>query len=281
MRSRVLVSDSRAARRLAPRVLAGASVALALAACTSLTNTNPEPNRYGSVSVIAKNAAGGRATAKATAIFFEAYTAAVPSSVLQQTDQCVYATVDTNPTVTKGVKQAGASVSLGVAGSSYSMPYDGNLFRYSTPDASPISYGRGDVVQATIPGDAAVYPASSISVKLAEPLIPGPIAVPTGTTPMAFTWNAPETSDTTSAIILSLRYANPATSTFGNEQIYCALKDDGAHQLPTSALQAFLASPNDKRSLIMTRWRTREVSVDGRTILHIATSVDTTLKFTP
>jgi hypothetical protein len=118
-------------------------------------------------------------------------------------------------------------------------------------------------------------------VKLAEPLIPGAITVPTTTAPMVFTWNAPEPSDTTSAIILSLRYANPATSPYANEQIYCALNDDGTHQLPTSALAAFLASPNDKRSLVMTRWRTREQAVDGRTILHIATSVDTTLKFTP
>jgi hypothetical protein len=271
----------RIAKRIATRVVARASAVVALAACTSLTSTNPAPNRYGSVSVIGKNAANSRASAKATAIFFEAYTAAVPSSVLQQTDQCVYSTVDTATTVTKGVKQAGTSVSLGVAGSSVSMPYDAGLFRYATPDASPFSYGRGDVVQATIPGDPAVYPAASISVKLAEPLVPGTITVPTGTTPMVFTWNTPETSDTTSAIILSLRYANPATSSYGNEQIYCALKDDGVHQLPTTALQAFLASPNDKRSLVMTRWRTRELSVDSRTILHIASSVDTTLKFTP
>lgn len=285
MRARPTRSGSLAGHRLNRSWAVGSVlatvVAASLGACTNLTSTNPEPNRYGSVSVIGKNAAGGRVSATATAIFFEAYTAAVPASVLQQSDQCVYSAVDTTPTVTKGVKQAGAAVSLGVAGSSISMPFDAALFRYATPAATPISYGRGDVVQATVPGDPAVYPAASVSVKLAEPLIPGTITVPAGTTPMVFTWNTPEASDTTSAIILSLRYANPATSTYGNEQIYCALKDDGVHQLPTSALAAFLASPNDKRSLILTRWRTREVSVDGRTILHIATSVDTTLRFTP
>ena len=161
------------------------------------------------------------------------------------------------------------------------MPYDSVLIRYATPTSPSLSYAAGDAVQVTIPGDAAVYPGGSISVRLAEPLVPGVITVPTGTTPMNFSWNTPLAGDTTSAIILSLRYANPATNGVANEQIYCALKDDGVHALPTSALSAFLASPNDKRSLVMTRWRTREVSLDNRTILHIATSIDTTLTFKP
>ncbi len=281
MRSRSIGSDSLHAARWIGSRIALPAVALLSAACTSLDNNNPDPNRYGSVSVIAKNSANGRAAASATAIFFEAYTAAVPSSVLQQTDQCVYAPVDTTTTITKGVKRAGATVTLGIGSGSIAMPYDSALFRYASSASVPIDYARGDVVTATIPGDAATYPASTISVKLAEPLIPGTISVPTGTTPMVFAWNAPEASDTTSAIILSLRYANPATTTYANEQIYCALKDDGFHQLPTSALAAFLASPNSLRSLVLTRWRTREKTIDGRTVLHIASSVDTTLRFTP
>lgn len=280
MRPRSPVVLALTARPLAAAVTGAVSL-VALAACTSLTNSNPDPNRYGSVSIIAKNTADGRASATATAIFFEAYTAAVPASVLQQTDQCVYSAVDTTTPLTKGIKQAGAQVTLGVAGSSITMPFDAALFRYATPSGSPISYGRGDAVQATIPGDPTTFPAATIGVKLAEPLIPGTITVPTGTTPMVFTWNAPEASDTTSAIILSLRYANPPTSTYANEQIYCALKDDGFHQLPTTALAAFLASPNDKRSLVLTRWRTREQAPDSRTIVHIASSIDTVIKFTP
>ena len=261
-----------------------ASIVIAVflvSACASLTDSNPTTNRYASVSIKAHNAASNRATANATAIFFEAYTAAVPNSLLAQTDQCVYSAIDTGNTVTKGVNKAGASVSLGIGAGSVTLPYDDLLYRYANPAASPFSYGNGDIVQAAILGDPVVYPASSISVRLAEPIVPGVITVPTTTAPMVFTWNAPIAGDTTSAIILSLRYANPATATVANEQIYCALKDDGTHQLPTSALVAFLASPNDKRSLIMTRWRTRELLIDGRTILHVATSIDTTLTFKP
>lgn len=258
---------------IAPMALVG------LNACTNLTQSDVEPNRYGSVSIRAVNAPNSRAKANATAIFFEAYTAAVPNSALQQSDQCVYSAIDTTTVITKGVKKAGSNVTLGVAGTSINLPYDDLYFRYANPETTPFTYAGGDVAQATIPGDAAVFPASTISVKLAEPLYPGPVVIPSGTASMVFSWNG--TSDTTSAIILSLRYANPATSTYANEQIYCALRDDGSHQLPSTALAAFLASPNSKRSLVLTRWRTREVSVDARTLLHIATSVDTTIVFQP
>lgn len=266
-------------RRAALRLAAAGICVASMTACTSLTESNPIANRYGSISIRARNAANSRASANATAIIFEAYTAAVPNSALQQSDQCVYAAVDTATPVVKGVKKAGAQVSLSYGATSVAMPYDDLFFRYANPESTPFSYGAGDVVQATIPGDAAVYPSSTISVRLAEPIIPGVITVPTGTTPMAFTWNA--SNDSTAAIILSLRYANPPTSSYANEQIYCALRDDGAHQLPTSALAAFLASPNAMRALQVTRWRTREAFIDARTILHIATSVDTTLVFQP
>ncbi len=258
-----------------------ALAALVLGACTSLTESNPTANRYGSINVAAHNAAGGRASATATAIFFEAYAASVPNSLLSQTDQCVYSSIDTSTSPISGALKAGATVSIAVSGSTLAMPYDSTLHRYATSTTTPFGYGVGDALQVTIPGDPAVYPASTISVRSAEPLVPGVITVPTGTTPMNFSWNLPLSGDTTSAIILSLRYANPSTSATANEQIFCALKDDGVHALPTSALAAFLASPNDKRSLVMTRWRTRELSLDTRTILHIATSVDTTLTFKP
>ncbi len=266
-------------RRLMSRLVIIGSAVAALTACTNLTEANPISNRYGSVSIRARNAPNNRATANATVILFEAFTAAVPNSALQQTDQCVYAQVDTSTQVVRGVKKAGAQVTLGIGATNVALPYDETYLRYSNPENTPFSYGSGEQAQISIPGDAGTFPASTIAVRLAEPIIPGVITVPTGTTPMNFSWNAG--GDSTSAIILSLRYANPASSTYPNEQIYCSLRDDGAHQLPTSALAAFLASPNDKRVLQITRWRTREALIDSRTILHVASSVDTSLTFQP
>ncbi len=266
-------------RRSSARLLLVAAAVCAGSACNNLTEADPITNRYGSISIRARNASGTTASANATAIFFEAFTAAIPNSALQQTDQCVFAQVDTSTPAVVGVKRAGDQVTLGIAGTNVPLPFDATYQRYATPENTPFVYTSGEQVQVTIPGDASAFPAATIAVRLAEPLIPGAVAVPTSTTPMNFSWNA--AGDTTSAIILSLRYANPATSTYPNEQIYCALRDDGAHQLPTTALAAFLASPNDKRVLQMTRWRTREAFIDSRTLLHIATSVDTTLTFQP
>lgn len=265
--------------RTAARFLFATIAVAALTACGSLDQTAPTTNRYASFSIRAKNSPNGRATAVATAIIFEAYTAGVPNSSLNRTDNCVYSAVDTSTAIVKGVKKAGNTATLGIAGTTVPLPYDDLYFRYATPENVTFSYNRGDVVQASIPGDPNVYPAATISVPLAEAIIPGTIKIPTGTEPMQFTWNGP--TDSTSAIILSLRYANPATSTYANEQIYCALNDDGQYQLSSANLTAFLASPNSKRSLTLTRWRTREAFPDSRTILHIASSVDTTLTFPP
>ena len=265
--------------RTVARLLLGALSAVVLSACTALDNTAPSTNRYASFSIRAKNTTNNRAIASATAIIFEAYTAGVPNSALQRTDQCVYAAVDTATAIVKGVKKAGNPATLGIAGTVVNLPYDDILFRYATPENITFSYTRGDVAQASIPGDPSVYPAASISVPLAEPIVPGIIKIPAGTEAMSFTWNA--AIDSTSSIILSLRYANPATSPYANEQIYCSLNDDGAHLLPTTVLTAFLASPNSMRSLQLTRWRTRESFPDARTILHVASSVDTTLTFPP
>lgn len=263
---------------MARLAFAGLGVAM-ITACNALDNTAPPTNRYASFSVRAKNTTENRALASATAIIFEAFSAGVPNSALQRNDQCVYAPVDTSTAPVKGVKKAGSPATLGIGTTTVNLPYDDLLFRYATPENQPFTYTRGDVVQASIPGDPSVYPAATISVPLAEAIIPGVIRLPTGTEAMSFTWNA--AIDSTSAVILSLRYANPATSPYANEQIYCSLNDDGSHLLPSTVLTAFMASPNSMRSLQLTRWRTRESFPDSRTILHIASSVDTTITFQP
>lgn len=247
------------------------------AACGTLTEANPVTNRYGAVNITAKNKSASTATANATVVFFTSFSAAVPNSATQAVDQCTFATVDTVTTPVTGVSKAGTSIALAVGSNTISLPYQDGLFRYGNAFDSPFVYASGDAAVATIPGATDVFPASNISVKLAEPIIPGAIALPAFGTNLAVTWNA--SGDTTTAVLLSLRYANPTTSAFGNEQILCALKDDGRFEVPSSGLTAFLAAPNATRSLKLTRWRTREALLDAHTILHIATSIDSTVKF--
>ncbi len=260
-------------------VVGALCVAGSLAACDSTTSTNPPQNSYAAINIRAVNAPNGQGSAKATGVIFDAYNVSIPVSVQQRTDQCLYAGVDTSTALPTGAYKAGSAITLSYGTTTVSMPYDSVNFRYASPAASPFRYAAGDVVQATIPGVAGGFPAATISLRLAEPLIPGAIKLPTGTEPMTFTWNA--ASDSLSAIIVSLRYANPITSSYANEQIYCALNDDGLYQLSGAALTAFFASPADKRSLVMTRWRTNQLATSATSLLHISSSVDTTIRFTP
>jgi len=268
------------ARQIDSRQLTLTSLLLlfsAATACTKLTAADPTLNRYGAVSIVARGASATRATANATVIFFDAFSAAVPNSALQQGDQCAFAAVDTTTTLTKGLKKAGTNVSLSVGGTNLTLPYEEGLFRYANLMEAPFSYNAGDLAVATIPGAADAYPASTISVRLAEPIVPGAVTVPAAGVVLPVTWNAG--GDSTAAVILSLRYANPSNSSYGNEQIYCTLKDDGRFEIPASALGPFLAAPNSTRSLRLTRWRTREALLDAKTILHIASAVDSTVRF--
>ncbi len=264
-------------RLLRPLLLALLAASTSAAGCSKITEADRTANRYGAVNITARSATGGKVTANATVIFFEAFSAAVPSSVLQATDQCTYAAVDTGVTVTTGVKKGGENVTLAIAGSTVTLPFEAGLFRYANPAGAPFSYTAGDAVVANVPGASDGFPASSIGVRLAEPLLPGPVTVPAFGVNMTVTWNA--STDTTAAILLSLRYANPTSSPYGNEQVFCTLKDDGRFEVPSGGLSAFLAAPNATRSLRLTRWRTRESLLDAKTILHIATAVDTTIRF--
>ena len=81
--------------RTAARFLLSAIAAALLTGCGALEQAAPTANRYASFSIRAKNSTSDRAVASATAIIFEAYTAGVPNSALNRTDNCVYAAVDT------------------------------------------------------------------------------------------------------------------------------------------------------------------------------------------
>jgi hypothetical protein len=243
--------------------------------CNSLTDNAGVANRFGAISISARNASATQGRAAASMVVFDAASVSVPNSLLQQSDQCVYASVDTTTSTLRGQFRAGESVALSVAGRNVSLPYSTTFLRYATPDASPFTYTGGEEATVAIPGEGSTFPASSIGIKLAEPIIPGPIpALVTGQV-LPIRWNG--TNDSTAAIILSLRYANPATSTYANEQIYCALRDDGVVDIPAAGVAVLMASPANRRSMVLTRWRTNEKVLNETTLLHIVSTIDTTL----
>lgn len=247
----------------------------ALGACGGLTEYTPTTNRYGSINIDGSATSATAATANASAVFFEAVQAEVPNSasVQQQADACVFSNI---PASSDGRGfEAGTPLALAVGSTSVTIPYDVTSARYAMPLTQRFSYVTGENASITVPGSAN-FPASAISVKLAEPVIPGAIAIPAAGSPLVVTWNG--NNDATSAMLISVRYANPSTSAVANEQIFCSAKDDGRFEVIASALTALRASPASLRTITLTRFRTNETLLpDNRTLLHVATTVDTVL----
>ena len=241
--------------------------------CNSLTDSSVGNDRFGAISISARNLSAKQGRASATMVVFDASSVSIPNSLLQQSDQCVYASVDTTTTTVRGQFRAGESVALAVGTQSLSLPFNTTLQRYATPEATPFTYTRGEEALITIPGEGSSFPASTISVKLAEPIIPEPVPALVAGQVLPIRWNG--TSDSTSAIILSLRYANANTSV--TEQIYCALRDDGTVDIPANGVAVLMASPASRRSMVLTRWRTNEKVLNNTTLLHIVSTIDTTL----
>ena len=265
---------SRALRTLAPLLAAGGAAGV-FGACTKLTEYENTTNRYGAVNISAKSTSATAATARATATFFEALTASVPNSTQQQKDICQYTVYDSLATEPRGQHKAGDAIGLAVGSSNVSLAYEDANLRYATPAAQRFSYQAGNVALATIPGLTDVFPASSISVKLAEPILPGPITVPASGSPFAITWNA--TNDSTAVVNISLRYRIGSGTNVAMEQIVCSARDDGAFDIPASTLEAFRTSPTNTRSISLTRFRTNLVLPDDRTVVFIGSSIDTVI----
>ncbi|WP_145979091.1 hypothetical protein [Gemmatimonas phototrophica] len=253
-----------------------ALAACALTGCSSITETEQNLQKYGAVNFLAKGTSATQASAATTVVFFESIGLQVPNSITQQSDQCIFAPVDTTVQSARGDRAAGTSIGITVAGATRQLPYSATDARYATPDNAPLLYTAGDVAQVSIPGEGTSFPAITGSIKLAEPLALGPLTIPAAGANLSVTWNG--TNDPTAAIILQLRYANPATSPVANEQVYCALRDDGSVVIPGGLLTQFLASGPPKRSLTLVRWRTNLVGTNAAN-LHLTSSIDTTFVF--
>lgn len=251
------------------------AVAAVLGACAGSTDNQQTLQKYGAVNFVAKRTGATQAAATATFVAFESVGLTVPNSSAQQNDQCVYANVDTSATTARGDRSAGDPVSIVVGGVTRSLTYSEADKRYATPAASPINYTAGDVAQVTVPGNGTLFPSIAGSVKLAEPIDLAPVVIPAAGNNLTITWNG--TNDATAAVILQIKYPNPVSSSFANEQVYCALKDDGSVVLPGGLLNPF-SQATSKRSLTLVRWRTNLVTANGA-YLHFTSSTDTTVVF--
>ena len=250
-----------------------AAMFVAVGGCSDLSSDPPPIRHWGTAVIEGTTTAENTVAATARALFFDAATAAVTNSTAAaQTDACGTFGVDTSTVETVGKNQAGESLALKIGEQTIPMNWVPVSFWYASPTATPFTYTSGQSVALTVPGNGDVYPAGTVSVVLAEPLIVPSVTVQTNQ-PLDITWNG--SSTTSSAVLLNLIYASPGSG-YGNRQVICELKDDGAAVIPTSLLADFYTSPPVYRKLTLTRFRTNQVDIDSRTLLHINSSVSTT-----
>lgn len=263
-------------RRAALRAAVALLIAAPLAGCLNVVDTDNSFYQYGAVTVRSVGS-GTQLAASSSAIFFEALTAQIPDSRSVQ-NSCAISSVDTTTSVSKGDLKAGSALTLlvGANASKQSLAMPFNVTNTSYIGASGFTYSNGDSVTVSVPGETGGFSASSVTVRLAERLIPADITMPTSGQTMDLAWNP---GDATSAIIVSIRYANPGTTSYANEQVLCSLIDDGSESIPSSAINAFLLSPESKRSVRFTRWRTNATQPTNRSLLHVVTTTDSLAKF--
>lgn len=244
---------------------------VALSACSDLSSKPQEMRRWGSVVVSGTMNPDSTVRATVTAKFFNATVVAVTNSVeAAQTDACTTFGIDTTTSEVIGEKKAGDVLTFAYGAESVELDWVPVQFRYDSPLAAPFSYAAGVTGTITVPGSDD-YPGGNVSVLLAEPLIPEEVVVTSGQ-PISLSWNG--SSSGTSAILVNLLYAWPATTGYANRMVSCELKDDGSAVIPGGLLVDFHESSLAFRKLTMTRFRTNYKELDDKTQLHINSSVE-------
>lgn len=150
------------------------------------------------------------------------------------------------------------------AGDSITMQTDSTI-AFLKPSASPdgsisyvlasggsIPFTPGSTVTFNIPGAPDGYPPSTLTGQTVVPYTLGAIdTLPDPTVGLPITWSP--AGDDSSSIILSLQYSSQNSGT-PDEQIYCALRDDGVDTIPGAFLDGWRKSTSSHH-VDSYRWR--------------------------
>lgn len=247
---------------------------LVFAGCSDLNAPQQELWTFGSIVLDGQNASETEVDATAMAIFFRSASAAIIYSDSMRNDRCDITNIDTTTVDVEGQLRAGETLSLQISGSQYDMAWSNFFARYQVEEPPVIRYTAGNTVQISVPSSDE-FPATSVSVLAAEPLLAPPVATGEGSQPLTVTWNA--SSNNTTAILLSLRYATSPTVGYGDRQIVCELRDSGQATISGATLQEFRNSPIADRSLTLTRLRSNHVTLPNNNLLHVLSTVKTSV----
>lgn len=265
--------SSRPARTVPRALVALVAAATLVTACDTTVGFSPSQQKWGFINVTALRSNTGEYRVAPSASFFRGSITSVPDARIR-TDSCFAVGDYTPPTSSNftGVTflDAGESIAAKIGATTTPLPRvssTGSL-TYSLGSGTTIPYTPGDSVVITVPGVAGGFPASEVRGRSAEPFTIDPITPSTTSIPLK--WTA--ATDANSALIISLQYT-PAGTSAKTQEIRCAYTDDGVDSIPLRQHQAWSATTNVNRAVVITRLRTSIVAVTDGAMELISTFV--------
>lgn len=257
--------------RLVPRGLFVLAAAVAfVTACDTTSSFSPSQQRWGFIYLNALKTTGGDDVISPIAQFFRGSITSIPDARLR-TDSC-FAVGDYSAPNQGGITgvtylDAGAAFSAKIGGTTTDIPRTtSGITSYALPSGTTISYHPGDSAIITVPGVTGGFPSAEIRGRTSEPFTIG--AINPSTTAIPLTWSA--ATDNNSALLVSLQYT-PSGTGARTQEIRCAFTDDGVDSIPLRQHQAWSASTNVNRAVVITRLRTAIQQIDGGTVEVIST----------
>ncbi|MEP7384193.1 MAG: hypothetical protein ABI910_21130 [Gemmatimonadota bacterium] len=258
--------------RIVPRGLAALVAAVALVtACDTTASFSPSQQRWGFVYLSALRNNAGDDVIAPNAQFFRGSVTSVPDARLR-TDSC-FAIGDYLPPSTDGITgvtylDAGPSISAKIGTVTTDIPRisSGGFNSYGLATGTTISYHPGDSAIITVPGVAGGFPGAEIRSRTSESFTIG--AITPSTTAIPLTWSA--ATDNNSTLLVSLQYT-PTGAGAKAQEIRCAFTDDGLDSIPLRQHQAWSATTNVNRAVVVTRLRTAIQQIDGGVMEVIST----------
>jgi hypothetical protein len=237
-------------------------------ACDTTSSFTPSQQLWGFVYLNAARTTAGEYRIAPSAQFFRGTVTSIPDARLR-TDSCfsVGEYVPPSGGIT-GVTNldAGASITTTIGGVATDIPRSTGTTSYALGAGTSVAYRPGDSVVVTVPGAPGGFPASEVRARTAEPFTISTIAPSTQTIPL--TWTA--ATDNNSALLVSLRYT-PSGTGVRTQEIRCAFTDDGVDSIPVRQHQAWSATSNVDRTVVVTRLRTAILGLSGGNMEVIST----------
>ena len=229
----------------------------ALAACNLGTDL-PDRLTYGLILFTTKVRADSTFSTRPAGFFFQSRQQGLPTS-RPTADECLLRpyTPPTGPGFNPGnTVDAGDTIFFQVSGTTTPMvPTQGLGVSYLPSDTAGVIFTPGDQATFTIPGAPGGFPQASISVRTATPFTFAGIdtAPPIGQG-VNLAWSP--AGDDSSKMVISLQYSVLGDGGSAlNEQILCALIDDGSYLIDPRLVSGWRESAGGQRRVQASRWR--------------------------